>query len=157
MKVTRVCLLGGTGFVGRHLVYRLSAAGYRCRILTRNPQRHRDLRGIGCELVATDIFDPAALATQLAGCDAAINLVGILNETGKRRTFRHLHIELVDTLVTACQTAGVPRLLHMSALNADAAVGTSQYLRSKGEGENRAHTRGQPDVAVTSFRPSVIF
>jgi NADH dehydrogenase len=45
----------------------------------------------------------------------------------------------------------------MSALNADAAAGTSQYLRTKGEGENLAHTRGQPDIAVTSFRPSVIF
>lgn len=45
----------------------------------------------------------------------------------------------------------------MSALNADQASGSSQYLRTKGEGENRAHTLGQSQMAVTSFRPSVIF
>ncbi len=157
MKSLDVCLLGGTGFVGRHLVYRLTSAGHRCRILTRHPQRHRQLAGVGCTVIGADIFDVASLRNHLDGCDAAVNLVGILNESGSRQGFRRMHVELVDTLVAACQAVGVPRLLHMSALNADAAVGASQYLRSKGEGENRAHTRGQPDIAVTSFRPSVIF
>ena len=75
----------------------------------------------------------------------------------RKQGFREVHVHLVETVVEACHQAGVKRLLHMSALQADQASGSSQYLRSKGEGENRAHTLGQPDIAVTSFRPSVIF
>ncbi len=111
----------------------------------------------GTELVSTNLFDPDALARQFAGCDAVINLIGILNESGKQQTFRRFHVELADLAVDACHRAGVPRLLHMSALHADEARGSSLYLRSKGEGENRAHTHGSASTHVTSFRPSVIF
>jgi NADH dehydrogenase len=111
----------------------------------------------GCELVGIDVFDQNALAAQLKDCDAAINLIGILNESGPNKGFRRIHVELTNTLVDACHDAKVRRLLHMSALNADTTNGTSQYLRSKGEGESRVHTRGKAGMAVTSFRPSVIF
>ena len=156
MKIKRVCLLGGTGFVGRHIAYRLSNSGITCRVLTRQPLRHRALLQAGCELAGIDVFDQQALTAQLNDCDAAINLVGILNESAKGG-FRRIHVELTDTLVAACHDAKIRRLLHMSALNADTTNGTSQYLRSKGEGESRAHTRGKAGMAVTSFRPSVIF
>lgn len=157
MKINRICVLGGTGYVGRHLVAQLTAKGYETVIPSRHPQRFRQL-GVnpGCQVVEADIFDKNHLARVLMGCDAVVNLVGILNER-RRHDFRKVHIELVDKVGSACRQAGIKRLLHMSALNADAASGSSVYLRSKGEGENRAHTSGKPDVAVTSFRPSVIF
>ncbi len=157
MKINRVCLVGGSGFVGRHLVARLAARGIRCRVLSRHPQRHAGLRtAIGSELRAVDVFDKASLQGAITGCQAVVNLVGILNER-RPHDFRRLHVELVDNLVEATRAAGARRLLHMSALNADEAAGASLYLRTKGAGENRAHTLGQPDIAVTSFRPSVIF
>jgi NADH dehydrogenase len=156
MKIQRVALIGGTGFVGRHLARHLRNRGYQCRIITRHPHRHRSLKTAG-ELVQANPYDLGDLTAALKGCEAAINLAGILNETGKKRSFRHVHVELVDAIVAACHAARVQRLLHMSALNADQASGSSQYLRTKGEGENRAHTLGRPDIAVTSFRPSVIF
>jgi NADH dehydrogenase len=95
----------------------------------------------------------------LQGCDAAINLVGILNEGGRGSSFQRVHVELTDQLVMACKEAGVERLLHMSALNASEAGKVSRYLRTKGEAENHAHTlsQGQRPVHVTTFRPSVIF
>jgi NADH dehydrogenase len=156
MKIQRVALIGGTGFVGRHLAAHLHNRGYHCRIVTRHPQRHRGLQTTG-ELVAADPFDSTELARVLRGCDAVVNLVGILNEAGRQRTFRHVHVDLVDRILAACHGAQVHRLLHMSALNANQASGSSLYLRTKGEGENRAHTLGKPEIAVTSFRPSVIF
>jgi NADH dehydrogenase len=157
VNIKQVCILGGTGFVGRHIAYRLAEQGYDCRVFTRHAHRHRELAtSTGCRVEEVDIFDVRALADALTGCDAVIHLVGILNES-RRQTFRRIHVDLVDTVVKACHQARVRRLLHMSALNADAAAGTSQYLRTKGEGENLAHTRGQPDIAVTSFRPSVVF
>lgn len=158
MATSRVCILGGSGFVGTHLAARLGNQGIACRIITRHPQRVRHLAvNPGAELVSAKLFDSKALAAQFSGCDAVINLVGILNESGKDQTFRRFHVELVDLVVDACNLAGIPRLLHMSALHADAARGSSEYLRSKGEGENRAHTHGGASIKVTSFRPSVIF
>jgi NADH dehydrogenase len=156
MKTTSVCILGGTGFVGRHLVNRLAAEGVHCRILTRRPHRHRDV-GVarGSTLVEANVHDRAELVRQFAGQDAVINLVGILNEGGGE-SFRRAHYELPLSVLAACQTAGVPRLLHMSALNADAQRGTSEYLKTKGAAEDYLHANAGA-VAVTSFRPSVIF
>jgi NADH dehydrogenase len=95
----------------------------------------------------------------LQGCDAVINLVGILNEGGRSNSFKHVHVELADQLVKACKETGVGRLLHMSALNATETGRVSKYLRTKGEAENHVltHSQGQHSVQVTSFRPSVIF
>lgn len=158
MKKKSVCLIGGTGFVGRHLVTRLAGNGIGCRVISRHPHRHKELEvNPGTRLIMADLNDQQALGDEFRKCDAVINLLGILNQGKGTDSFRHIHVELVDNILSACRTAGVKRLLHMSALNADESKGTSQYLRSKGEGENHAHTRGQPDIQVTSFKPSVIY
>lgn len=156
MKYKKVALIGGSGFVGRHLTHRLRNQGHQCRVLTRHPHRHAELR-LSAELVQANPYDPRALAQALQGCDAVVHLVGILNPVSGKQGFREVHVGLTETVLKACRQAGVRRLLHMSALHADQAGGSSRYLRSKGEGENLAHTLGQPDIAVTSFRPSVIF
>lgn len=155
MKIQRIALIGGSGFVGRHLAHKLRNRGYLCRIVTRHAHRHGDLRTVA-EVVEADPFDRAGLTIAMQDCEAVVHLVGVLNDD-KKSSFRHMHVELVENVVAACHAARVRRLLHMSALNADQASGASLYLRSKGEGENRAHTLGKPGIAVTSFRPSVIF
>lgn len=157
MNISRVCIIGGTGFVGRHIIGHLARAGIPARVLARHPHRHRDL-GVapGNEVRAITDWDMDTLTAAMNGCDAAINLVGILNES-RGTSFRQVHVELVEKIVEACKRAHVTRLLHMSALHASEANGASAYLRTKGEGENRAHTLGRPDIMVTSFRPSVIF
>ncbi|OQX34841.1 MAG: hypothetical protein B0D96_08355, partial [Candidatus Sedimenticola endophacoides] len=137
MKGNRVCILGGTGFVGRHLSTRLSAAGIACTIPSRHPQRHRDmLTTPGVKLVALNPYDPQQLQEALSGCRAAVNLVGILNESA-HASFQRVHVELPNLLLRACKESGVPRLLHMSALNANEANGPSQYLKTKGLQECR--------------------
>lgn len=157
MKITRVCIVGGTGFVGHHLSNRLVRDGIHCRILTRHPHRHRDMLVLpGVRLYRCNIFDQEALAVHFANCNAVINLVGILNENHSGG-FQHVHVELVNKIVDACKDARVTRLLHMSALHADAEKGPSRYLFTKGEGEEVAHSRGLPQLKTTSFRPSVIF
>lgn len=158
MKIQSVCVLGGTGFVGHKLVSQLIQANKRVRILTRHRERHRDfLVYSSVELVEADVFDSETLQRQFEGMDAVINLVGILNERGhKGEGFYKAHVELPRRILAAAQAAGVKRLLHMSALKADAAKGSSHYLRSKGEGEDLVHAEAD-GLAVTSFRPSVIF
>lgn len=158
MSIRTVCVLGGAGFVGRQVVSRLESRGCRVKVITRRRARHRDLQVLPrLELIEGDIQDPETLIRHFQGCDAVINLVGILNEKGHDGSgFRQVHVELPKKILEACQKTGVRRLIHMSGLNADAGSGSSHYLRSKGEGENHLHTFGAK-VAVTSFRPSVIF
>lgn len=156
MKYHRIALIGGSGFVGSHLTHHLRNAGYGCRVLTRHGFRHADLR-LSAEVREVDPYQPPDLCAALEGCDAVINLVGVLHGGKRGQAFRMAHVQLTETVVEACHQLGIRRLLHMSALHADQAMGSSEYLRSKGEGENRAHTLGKPDIAVTSFRPSVIF
>jgi len=149
----RVVVVGGSGFVGRHLVARLSALGHAVVVPTRRRESAKHLILLPTvEVVEADVHDRAVLARLLAGAAAVVNLVGILNESG-RATFARSHVELVRTLTAACATAGVPRFLQMSALHADPA-GPSRYQRSKGEAE--ALVKASP-LAWTIFRPSVIF
>ena len=158
MSINKIGILGGTGFVGRALARRLGDTGYALKVLTRKrAAKHTAPSQLpNLELVETDIHDQAQLTAHLSGCDAVINLVGILNERGSTGAgFYHAHIELTDKVIRACRENRLERLLHMSAINADASAGTSHYLRSKGEAEDRVHAAA--GLHVTSYRPSVIF
>ncbi|MBK1630884.1 hypothetical protein CKO31_09035 [Thiohalocapsa halophila] len=152
MKRQRACIIGGTGFVGRHLLTRLGNAGYHCVVPTRRAFRHRDLK-LYPKVELHEVEETTAYEALFADCSLVVNLAGILNESDGA-SFQAVHVDLVRRLVAAAQAAGVPRLLHMSALRADAEQGSSAYLRSKGAAEDIAHGA---DLRVTSFRPSVIF
>ncbi|MDH5446679.1 MAG: complex I NDUFA9 subunit family protein [Gammaproteobacteria bacterium] len=157
MKKYRICILGGTGFLGKHLVSRLATEGHEIRVLTRHRERHRDLLVLPTlSLVQTDIHDELALKKAFAGQDVIINLVGILNERGhKGRGFQHAHVQLAQKVVQACEANKIMRLLHMSALHANPQKKTSHYLFTKGQAEELVHAVN--NLQVTSFRPSVIF
>jgi len=159
MRINNVCVLGGTGFVGRHLVHHLAVGGRRVRVLTSHRERNKDMLVLPTvELVDAHVHDPEQLTEYLRGCDAVINLVGVLHDhRGGGRGFRDVHVELVTRLIRACQNAGVKRLLHMSALRANTASAPSYYLRSKGEGEDRVLDAAKQGLQAMAFRPSVIF
>lgn len=153
MMSRRILVLGGGGFVGRHLVARLVAGGHRVVVPTRRREAVRHLILLPTvDVVEVDIHDPPTLARLAADADVVVNLVGLLNESG-RATFAQAHVELARKVVDACRTARVATLVHMSALGADPA-GPSRYLRTKGEAEAIVAASG---LAWTIFRPSVIF
>jgi uncharacterized protein YbjT (DUF2867 family) len=153
MSDTATLVLGGSGFVGRHLVARLVASGRRVIVPTRQRERAKHLILLPTvDVVEADVHDEAVLARLTRRASVIVNLIGILNEP-RRGEFDRVHVELVRKLVAACGAAGVSRLLQMSALNADP-KGPSRYLRSKGEAEALVATSG---LAWTIFRPSVIF
>jgi NADH dehydrogenase len=158
MALHKICLLGGTGFVGKRLAARLSGAGHDVVILTRHAVRHRDLLVLPtARLAEGDVHDAEFLRQQFEGKDTVINLIGILNEKGRSgKGFTRAHAELPGKVVQVCRETGVPRLLHMSALQA-ARTAPSHYLRTKALGEEAVHRVEGPDFHVTSFRPSVIF
>lgn len=154
--MSRVTILGGTGFVGRHLAAQLVARGHSVQVLTRHRFRHTDMLVLPTlNLTQADVYDTGVLRETFLGSDAVINLVGILNERGHRgKGFRDAHVALTTAVIDACHAAGVRRLLHMSALNADK-QGPSHYLRTKGEAAATVLTAKALDATV--FEPSVIF
>jgi NADH dehydrogenase len=154
-----VCVLGGSGFVGTQLCAALARQGWLITVPTRNPAAARHLNLLPTlALVAADVHDEDRLAVLCAGQDAVVNLVGILNERGRDGSgFERAHVALARTLVAACRRQRVPRLLQMSALNADADNAPSHYLRSKGRAERVIRDECGADLQWTIFRPSVIF
>jgi NADH dehydrogenase len=158
----RLLVIGGSGFIGSHLVARLAAQGRQVLVPTRRYTHARHLLPLPTvDIVEADVNDDATLARLVAGQDAVINLVGVLHSDrgdpyGK--IFRAVHVELPRRVARTCVTQGVERLLHMSALGADP-KGPSMYLRSRGDGE--LAVRGIFDAwqkgELTIFRPSVVF
>lgn len=157
MNIRTVCLVGGSGFVGRHVAELLCAAGLDVRIPTRIRERIKEHLILlpTAEVVQADVHDPASLQRVLRDVDAVINLVGVLHD-GSGGGFEKNHVSLPSRLVAACRDAGIARLLHVSALGADASA-PSAYLRSKAGGEREISRAAEHGIATTIFRPSVIF
>lgn len=148
------CVFGGTGFIGRQVVRELAARGYRVKVATRVPERAFDLKLCGAPgqiVPAACDYSPEAVARAVAGCDVVINCVGVLFEKGKNR-FQRLHADLPGVIGRAAASAGVARVIHISALGVDKA--TSRYARTKMAGE--ASLRAAYPLA-TILRPSVVF
>jgi uncharacterized protein YbjT (DUF2867 family) len=152
MAAKQLVILGGTGFVGSHLVPRLAADGHQIVLLSRNREQHRELGVLPTVSVrSADIYDDEVLRRHLAGADAVINLVGILNPRG-RHSFQRAHVELARRLIAACHASGVGRLHQMSSLKAG--QGLSQYLKTRGEAEALVKASA---LDWTIYQPSVIF
>lgn len=151
----RIVLLGATGFVGHHLLPVLSAKGHECIVLCRNAERCRELRLVpGVQVRQLDMHDPDVLAKQFEGADAVINMVGILNESGRNGAgFHRVHVQLVENIIEACRRTGVRRMVQVSALNAG--KGESHYLASKGKAEELIRQADHLDSTIV--QPSVIF
>ena len=140
--------------MGRSICAELARRGVAVRVLSRRRERARHLLVFPrLELVEGNCHFAPDLAGAFAGCDAVINLVGILHSHGEA-TFAHVHADLPELVARVCRERGVPRLVHMSSLAAEPDA-PSEYLRTKAMGEQAVHAN--PAVSTTSFRPSVIF
>ena len=158
--MSRVLLLGGTGFVGSHLCEKLTRQGWQVTVATRraaNASRIQMLPGL--QVAVADVHDPAALERLLAGHDAVVNLIAILH--GDEASFAKAHVALPQALARACVASGVRRLVHFSALGVDdrqPEAAPSLYLRSKARGEAVLKDAAQASaLALSVLRPSVIF
>lgn len=147
-----ILVLGGTGFVGRHVCEKLQRQGWSITVPTRRATNAKAVQHLPrLTVLEADVHDEATLTRLLAGHDAVVNLIAILH--GSEAAFERTHVTLPQTLARACQASGVTRLVHVSALG----VGLdspSRYQRSKARGEEVLRQAG---LALTVLRPSVIF
>jgi uncharacterized protein YbjT (DUF2867 family) len=148
----KIIVFGGSGFIGSALCEKLAAAGHSITVPTRRLANARHLQSLPrLEPVEVDVFNPQQLANVLAGHDVAVNLIAVLH--GDAARFERIHVQLPRSLAAACVAAGVPRMVHVSALGA-ALDAPSLYLRSKAQGEAALVASG---LQVCMLRPSVVF
>lgn len=155
MQLKKICVLGGSGFVGSAIVAKLDAAGYQVTVLTRRRETAKHLFLLpNVNVVECDVLDYLALNAVLRGVDAVINLIGILHQS-RRLSFNTVHHQLPAQLAKICADLGIKRLIQMSSLRADENA-PSQYLRSKAAGETALKAL-QDKINITIFKPSIIF
>ena len=151
-----VTIFGGSGFVGRYVARRMARAGWRVRVAVRRPNEALFTRTYGVvgqvEPVLANVRDDASCAAAIAGAQAVVNCVGILMPSGKN-TFDAVQDEGAGRIARLAAAAGVSRLVHVSAIGADA-DSESVYARSKALGEARV-TDAFPGAVI--LRPSIIF
>ena len=158
----RILVVGGTGFIGQHVVGKLAARGDAVFVPTRRLPHARELLVYPTVTVLpADLHDEATIDALVRGMDVVINLVGILHSAPGNPygpAFASAHVELPTRLAHACVQHGVQRLIHVSALGASVS-GSSQYLRSKAAGEQAILdlALNNPQLCATIFRPSVVF
>lgn len=148
----RVLVLGGTGFVGRHVCEKLQREGWSATVPTRRAINAAAVQHLPrLTVVEANVHDEASLARLLPGHDAVVNLIAILH--GSDAAFSRAHVDLPARIASACQTSGVRRLVHVSALGAHL-DGPSMYQRSKARGEDMLRAAS---LDLSILRPSVMF
>ncbi|MEQ1879700.1 MAG: complex I NDUFA9 subunit family protein [Burkholderiales bacterium] len=156
MKIRSVCVIGGSGFLGSHVVRQLAQRGMQVRVPTRHRERAKHLIVLPtAEVVNADVHDVRTLETLISNVDAVINLAGILHERRKAE-FTRAHVDLPRKIAEAARNQGTKRLIHVSALKASE-NGASAYLRSKAAGEREIREGQKAGIRTTIFRPSIIF
>lgn len=143
-----VVVLGGTGFVGSHVVRALAARGHDVATGTRDPEKHADAR----RPVRADVTDRASLERAFTGAQAVVNCVGLYVERGER-TFQAIHVDGARRAAEVAQAAGADRLVHISGIGADAGS-PSDYIRAHGEGDEVVRA-AFPEATI--LRPAAMF
>lgn len=151
-----VTIYGGSGFVGRYIARRMAKLGWRVRVAVRRPNEAIFVRPYGAvgqvEPILCNIRNEASVRAAMAGADAVVNCVGILNAVGKNG-FDAVQVEGAERIARLAAETGVAHLVHVSAIGADA-QSDSDYARTKGEGE-AAVLAAFPQAVI--LRPSVVF
>jgi len=156
MKQKIATIFGATGFIGRHLIRRLTEKDFRIIVATRSPYLHGYLKPLGdpgqIDLERVNLFDEKTLKVLLKNSTVVVNLVGILYETRKQK-FENIHSKFPELLSKLCNEHGIEKFIHLSALGINEDV-KSMYMRTKLQGEKNILNNFDNSIIL---RPSIVF
>ena len=156
MKQKIATIFGATGFIGRHLIRRLTEKDFRIIVATRSPYLHGHLKPLGdpgqIDLERVNLFDEKTLKVLLKNSNVVVNLVGILYETRKQK-FENIHSKFPELLSKLCNEHGIEKFIHLSALGINEDV-KSMYMRTKLQGEKNILNNFDNSIIL---RPSIVF
>ena len=156
MKQKIATIFGATGFIGRHLIRRLTEKDFRIIVATRSPYLHGYLKPLGdpgqIDLERVNLFDEKTLKVLLKNSNVVVNLVGILYETRKQK-FENIHSKFPELLSKLCNEHGIEKFIHLSALGINEDV-KSMYMRTKLQGEKNILNNFDNSIIL---RPSIVF
>jgi len=148
-----VLVLGANGFIGTQVAAALARAGWSVRAGARRPDP-ASARAPAHDWVQADfarLTTPQAWSALLAGVDAVVNCVGVLQD-GAGDSTAVAHVAGPGALITACRTAGIRRVIHISAVGADSDAPVV-YGRSKAQTEQLFR---DSDLDWLILRPSLV-
>ena len=152
----KIVIFGGSGFVGKYLINRLSSYSCNIEIVTRDIKKKKNLKFLGRlgQVNVSQISDLSEESIEriVFGADIVFNLIGILYEN-ERQTFERIHTELPEVIARKAKKAGVKSFIHLSALGVDKNT-NSKYAESKFKGERNIRSKF-PEAII--LRPSVVF
>jgi uncharacterized protein YbjT (DUF2867 family) len=152
---TLVTVFGGSGFLGRNVVRALCKRDYRIRVAVRRPELAGHLQPLGrvgqIHAVQTNVRYPASVQAAMRDSHVAVNLVGILAQSGAQ-TFDAVQAGGAETIAKAAAGTGAS-MVHVSAIGANDRS-SSHYARAKAAGE-KAVLAALPSATI--MRPSVVF
>ena len=155
-KSPNVTIFGGTGFLGRYIVNRLSKLGYIINIVTRAPNEAIFLKTSGnvgqVKITEGSFSNLSNLKSLFNTSDIIINCVGILNEEGDQ-SFKKLHTDIPEKLAILAKKNGVKKFIHISSIGANP-KSDSKYSKSKGIAEVKI-LKAFPEAII--LRPSIVF
>lgn len=149
-----VLVIGATGFIGRHVAATLLAHGQPVRLGVRDPGSAAR-RFPGCDVVRIDMNRMSRAADwnrAVSGCDAVVNLAGILQSSGRQHA-QAIHHDAVAALLQACKQQGIRRLVHVSAMGVEAGVDT-EYARTRQAAETLL---AAAPLETIILRPSLVY
>lgn len=152
-----ITVFGGTGFIGRHVIYALARTGATIRVASRIRQRAYFLRPAGdpgqIVPIACNVRDKASVARALEGATHAVNLIGVLFEKGRKDSFDKIHREIPERIAQVAKEKNLDLLVHISSLGASQDA-QAKYARSKAAGEGLL-VHAFPKSVI--LRPGIVF
>jgi uncharacterized protein YbjT (DUF2867 family) len=154
-----VAIAGGSGFIGGTIARRISRiAGFRVRLLTRNPEQARKrFEALDADFVRAEITDPASVREAVAGSHAIVSAVQFdgypVEDWSRGLTFEKVDYGGTIALLDAAKASSAKHFVYISGVAADEKSDHPAF-RAKGRAERAVRESGLP---YTIFRPSLVF
>lgn len=147
----KILVIGATGYVGRHLIPKLTGHGHNIRALVRNAAKAETYNWHNVELAEGDVLKPQTLPNALQDIEVVYYLVHSMSAGADK--FEELDRKAAENTALACKNAGVKRIIYLGGLGKKEKEHQSPHLRSRHEVGDILRSSGIP---VTEFRAAVL-